>query len=247
MRRVYARRVAVPPLAVALTAQANPDAVAFRRGDPRTMPLLVVYASRHGATAEIAAPIATRLVDSGASVDLRPVDEVETLDGYDAVVLGAPVYDQSWPPEANAFVAENRDALAARPLWLFSVGAFGDTKHLIGPLTRKSPGGSRRSVPGSTRASIASSKASSTSTSGRSGRACSSTPLAAASATTATGRRSTRGPTGSRSHSRARIRRRRSNAATSATRQRRDEAGRLEHHSRTQWRSPGRYHLSRPG
>ena len=70
------------------------------------MPLLVVYASRHGATAEIAARIATRLVDSGASVDLRLVDEVETLDAYDAVVLGAPVYDQSWPPEANAFVAE---------------------------------------------------------------------------------------------------------------------------------------------
>jgi menaquinone-dependent protoporphyrinogen oxidase len=91
------------------------------------MSLLVIYASRHGATAEIAARIATRLVESGASVDLRRVDEVETLDCYDAVVLGAPVYDQSWPPEANAFVAKNRDALAVLTLWLFSVGAFGDT------------------------------------------------------------------------------------------------------------------------
>ena len=70
------------------------------------MPFLVAYASRHGATAGIAARIATRLGDSGASVELRRVDEVETLDAYDAVVLGAPVYDQSWPPEANAFVAE---------------------------------------------------------------------------------------------------------------------------------------------
>jgi menaquinone-dependent protoporphyrinogen oxidase len=105
------------------------------------MTLLVVYASRHGATAEIAARIATRLIDSGSSVDLRPVDEVETLEAYDAVVFGAPVYDQSWPPEANVFVARNRDALAARPLWLFSVGAFGDTKPLIGPLTHKEPKG----------------------------------------------------------------------------------------------------------
>ena len=105
------------------------------------MPLLVIYASRHGSTAEIAARIATRLVDSGVSVDLRLVDEVETVDGYDAVVLGAPVYDQSWPPEAKAFVAENGDALAARPLWLFSVGAFGDTKRLIGPMTHKEPKG----------------------------------------------------------------------------------------------------------
>ena len=85
--------------------------------------------------------LAARLVDSGASVDLRPVDEVETLDGYDAVVFGAPVYDQSWPPEANAFLARNRDALAARPVWLFSVGSFGDTKRLIGPLTHKEPKG----------------------------------------------------------------------------------------------------------
>jgi menaquinone-dependent protoporphyrinogen oxidase len=114
--------------------------MAQHRRAPHT-PLLVVYASRHGATAEIAARIATRLVDSGASVDLRLVDEVETLEPYDAVVLGAPVYDQSWPPEANAFVARNRDALAARPLWLFSVGAFGDTKRLIGPLTHKEPKG----------------------------------------------------------------------------------------------------------
>jgi menaquinone-dependent protoporphyrinogen oxidase len=103
------------------------------------MPVLVVFASRHGATAEIAARLATRLVDSGVSVDLRRVNEVETLDSYDAVVLGAPVYDQSWPPEAYTFVAEYRDSLAARLLWLFSVGSFGDTKRLIGPLTHKEP------------------------------------------------------------------------------------------------------------
>ena len=103
------------------------------------MRCLVVYASRHGATAGIATRIAARLVHSGASVDLCGVGEVDTLDGYDAFVLGAPVYDQSWPPEANAFVASNRDALAVRPLWLFSVGSFGDTKPLIGPLMHKEP------------------------------------------------------------------------------------------------------------
>ena len=103
------------------------------------MTVLVVYASRHGATEGIAARIAARLADSGGPVVLCHVDEVETLDAYDAVVLGAPVYDQSWPPEADRFVARHRDALAARPLWLFSVGSFGDTKPLIGPLTHKEP------------------------------------------------------------------------------------------------------------
>ena len=103
------------------------------------MAVLVVHASRHGATQGIAARIAGRLVDGGATVDVRRVDEVERLDAYDAVVFGAPVYDQSWPSEADRFVEEHRDALAARPLWLFSVGAFGDTKRLIGPIVRREP------------------------------------------------------------------------------------------------------------
>jgi menaquinone-dependent protoporphyrinogen oxidase len=103
------------------------------------MAVLVVYASRHGATEGIAARIASRLAASGAPVDLRRVDQVEALGQYGAVVFGAPVYDQAWPPEADGFVARHRDALAARPLWLFSVGSFGDTKRVIGPLTRKEP------------------------------------------------------------------------------------------------------------
>ena len=103
--------------------------------------MLVVYASRHGATEGIATRIAARIADSGRAVELRRVDEVEALDPCDAVVFGAPVYDQSWPPEADEFIGRHRDALAARPLWLFSVGAFGDTKRLIGPLTHKEPKG----------------------------------------------------------------------------------------------------------
>jgi menaquinone-dependent protoporphyrinogen oxidase len=101
--------------------------------------VLVAYASRHGATEQIAARIAARIADAGSVVDLRQVDTVEAVDAYAAVVVGAPVYDQSWPPEADRFVDRHRVVLAARPLWLFSVGAFGDTKRLIGPLTHKEP------------------------------------------------------------------------------------------------------------
>jgi menaquinone-dependent protoporphyrinogen oxidase len=103
------------------------------------MIVLVAFASRHGATEEIATRIADRIADAGTAVDLRQVDTVESLHAYDAVVLGAPVYDQSWPPEADRFIDQHRDALAAQPLWLFSVGSFGDTKRLIGPLTHKEP------------------------------------------------------------------------------------------------------------
>jgi menaquinone-dependent protoporphyrinogen oxidase len=103
------------------------------------MAVLVAYASRHGATEGIAARVAERLAAAGVAVDLRKVDAVGSLGGSDAVVFGVPVYDQSWPPEGDRFVEEHRDELAARPLWLFSVGTFGDTKPLIGGLTHKEP------------------------------------------------------------------------------------------------------------
>jgi menaquinone-dependent protoporphyrinogen oxidase len=101
--------------------------------------VLVAYASRHGATEGIAARIAERIANAGTAVELHRVDTLGSLDAYDAVVFGAPVYDQSWPPEADRFVDQHHDLLAARPLWLFSVGAFGDTKRLLGPLTHKEP------------------------------------------------------------------------------------------------------------
>jgi menaquinone-dependent protoporphyrinogen oxidase len=82
------------------------------------MAVLVAYASRHGATQGIAARIAEQIAEAGIVVDLLHVDTVESLNAYDAVVFGAPVYDQSWPPEADRFVDQQRDALAAHPLWL---------------------------------------------------------------------------------------------------------------------------------
>lgn len=103
------------------------------------MKALVLYASRHGSTAQIAERIARRLADRDIPVDVRSVEAPGGFDGVDATVFGAPVYDQSWPPEATRFVAQHEEELAARPLWLFSVGSFGDTKRLLGPLARKEP------------------------------------------------------------------------------------------------------------
>ncbi len=72
-----------------------PDVRPLAGRDLGVMTVLVSYASRHGATEGIAARIAARLADAGAAVALRHLDRVEALDAYDAVVFGAPVYDQS--------------------------------------------------------------------------------------------------------------------------------------------------------
>ena len=100
--------------------------------------VLVAYATAHGSTNGVAERIATRLAEAGAQVDARSVDYVDDLAGYDAVVLGSG-YNQSWIPSATGFLRANSAALAARPVWLFSVGCFGDTHPGIGKLMRREP------------------------------------------------------------------------------------------------------------
>ena len=103
--------------------------------------VLVVYASRHGATRGVAERICVRLHDAGLESELRGVEDARELPTGSAIVLGSPVYDQRWPPEADAFVQRHRHALAERSLWLFSVGTFGDRRRGIGRLMTREPRG----------------------------------------------------------------------------------------------------------
>lgn len=87
--------------------------------------VLVAFASRHGATEELAHAIGRELSHEGLSVDVRSMDEVESLDGYAALVLGSAVYMDSWMPNARRFLVCNRESIAARETWLFSSGPIG--------------------------------------------------------------------------------------------------------------------------
>jgi menaquinone-dependent protoporphyrinogen oxidase len=96
------------------------------------MRVLVVAASRHGATEQIGAEIAKTLRITlssrapAAIVDLRSADQVTTLAGYDGVVLGSAVYMGRWLAAAREFADRHAEALAAIPVWLFSSGPVGD-------------------------------------------------------------------------------------------------------------------------
>jgi menaquinone-dependent protoporphyrinogen oxidase len=90
------------------------------------MSVLVAAASRYGATAEIARAIGEGLERAGLDVTVASVDDVSSLDGYDAVVLGSAVYAGRWLKAARKFVKRNRSALSAAPVWLFSSGPIGD-------------------------------------------------------------------------------------------------------------------------
>ena len=72
------------------------------------MRVLVVVASKHGSTYEIAAAIAEELRGAQFTVDLHDLQAeggVGDLAGYHAVVLGSAIYAGSWLPAARAFAA----------------------------------------------------------------------------------------------------------------------------------------------
>ncbi len=94
----------------------------LRRG---SVPVLVAYASRHGATQGIAERIAETLRAAGQETEVQPVAAVGDPAAYDAFVVGAAAYMGSWLKEAVAYVREHREALSGRPVWLFSSGPLG--------------------------------------------------------------------------------------------------------------------------
>lgn len=89
------------------------------------MVVLVGFASAHGSTRGIAERLAARLRYDQISAEARSVTQIESLTGFEAVVLGSAIHDQAWLPEAVRFVRENAAALSGRPVWLFSVGMPG--------------------------------------------------------------------------------------------------------------------------
>lgn len=90
------------------------------------MKALVTYASRHGSTMGIAERIAGELEKGGVDVDLRPVQDVAQVTGYDAIVLGSAVYFGSWLKPAIQLARRNQAELSRRPVWVFSSGPVGD-------------------------------------------------------------------------------------------------------------------------
>jgi len=87
-----------------------------------TKSILVAFASRFGSTQEVAETIASTLSAAGLEVDLQPMQEVKSLDRYDAVLLGAAIYNAKWNAEAHQFVLQHQDALTQLPVAIFTLG-----------------------------------------------------------------------------------------------------------------------------
>ena len=90
------------------------------------MRVLIAYASKHDATAEIAMAVASILRKRGLDVDVRDVSHIEAVSPYDAVIVGSAVYMGNWMKSAVQFIETFADDLSQNLVWLFSSGPTGE-------------------------------------------------------------------------------------------------------------------------
>jgi menaquinone-dependent protoporphyrinogen oxidase len=89
------------------------------------MNVLIAVASKHGGTNGIANIVADELQRMGFHFTVEDVDDVSSVEPYDAVIVGSAVYMGKWLPEAEQFAHRFTLELAKVPVWLFSSGPIG--------------------------------------------------------------------------------------------------------------------------
>ena len=100
--------------------------------------ILLAYASLHGSTQEIAEQIAVTMRDEGLAVDLQEARKVQTLTGYQAVVLGAPIYMFHLHKDALNFISRPKDTLMnGFPIAIFAGGPIEAGKDQWGEISKQ--------------------------------------------------------------------------------------------------------------
>jgi menaquinone-dependent protoporphyrinogen oxidase len=102
--------------------------------------ILIAYTTRKGSTAEIALAVAKELEKTGAAVTVSEITTISSLDGYNAVVIGAPIYTGKIARDVAIFARRHRDSLSRVPVAGFVTGIApvypksGDTTGFTGQL-----------------------------------------------------------------------------------------------------------------
>jgi menaquinone-dependent protoporphyrinogen oxidase len=105
----------------AATRTSEPEEYTFGKEDAMNDRVLITYATRAGSTAEVASAIGETIGGRGFLVDVKPVKENPSPDGYKAVIMGSAVRMGGWLAEAVNFIKNNQAALNNMPVALFTV------------------------------------------------------------------------------------------------------------------------------
>jgi menaquinone-dependent protoporphyrinogen oxidase len=89
---------------------------------PMLSSVLIAFATRSGATAEVAEAMAAAMQEAGVSAEILPVSQVTSLTGREAVILGTPLYVGRFPSDFREFLRLHRDALSTMRPWFFVLG-----------------------------------------------------------------------------------------------------------------------------
>jgi len=108
-----------PVLFAAADPQTPTSMITDQHGTADGPRVLVTYESQYGSTAEVADMIGRTLGGIGRHVDVRHVDDVDTVAGYDLVVVGGAIQYDRWMPGAADFVRAHRRQLATTPVAFF--------------------------------------------------------------------------------------------------------------------------------
>ena len=85
--------------------------------------ILIAYASRSGATKEIAEALAGAIRETGFEADVRPAGTVADVSLYAGVVLGAPLYAGRLLKDMPKFAERHARALKVKPVAAFVSGS----------------------------------------------------------------------------------------------------------------------------
>jgi menaquinone-dependent protoporphyrinogen oxidase len=84
------------------------------------MKILIAYTTNAGSTSEVAQAVAESMGESGDQVDTLRMEEISSIAGYDAVIVGAPMI-LGWHNSARKFVKKHQQALSKVKVAYFSM------------------------------------------------------------------------------------------------------------------------------
>lgn len=86
------------------------------------MRVLMAYGTKRGGTEGLARAVGQGLEDAGHVVDVLPAQRIESLDRWEAVVVGGALYAWFWQRDARRFVKRHVEELQQLPVFFFSSG-----------------------------------------------------------------------------------------------------------------------------
>jgi len=84
------------------------------------MKTIILYATKHGATREIARRISEQI--DGAEIHDIKQGSIPDLTGYDCIIVGSSIYAGMIRKEAKLFISQNAELLRSKKLGLFISG-----------------------------------------------------------------------------------------------------------------------------